>query len=50
MTTPDHRCECDPCTLPRAKGGRCPDTGDVSDGVVSSHCIACAFQCLEDDE
>lgn len=48
------RCECDPCTLPRANGGRCPSTDTVFPAqnggtVVSSHCMACAFCCFPDD-
>lgn len=45
------RCQCDPCTLPRANGGRCPsfDT-EFDNGVRSSHCLACAHCCFDDEE
>lgn len=45
-----HRCECQPCTLPRAHGGRCPSTDTDIDGARSSHCIPCAFCCCDDEE
>ena len=44
------RCCCDPCTLPRANGSRCPSTDTEFDGVRSSHCLACAFCCFDDEE
>lgn len=44
------RCQCDPCTLPRANGGRCPSFDTVIGNVISSHCLPCAHCCFEDDE